>query len=98
MFYNIRKKNVFVFMSVALDFTFILVSELQLNCYKKRKWCYNYFGIRAQVVFVLVFEYILKVKVLVVQWMLQGQSPKVGWSSEAWSKDCTKTTTQSLSF
>ena len=27
-----EKKNVFVFVSVALDFTFILVSELQLNC------------------------------------------------------------------
>ena len=27
-----KKKNVFVFVSVALDFTFILVSELQLNC------------------------------------------------------------------
>ena len=26
------KKNVFVFVSVALDFTFILVSEVQLNC------------------------------------------------------------------
>ena len=32
IFYSIRKKNVFVFISVALDFTFILVSELQLNC------------------------------------------------------------------
>ena len=27
-----EKKNVYVFVSVALDFTFILVSELQLNC------------------------------------------------------------------
>ena len=27
-----KKKIVFVFVSVALDFTFILVSELQLNC------------------------------------------------------------------
>ena len=26
------KKNVFVFVSVVLDFTFILVSKLQLNC------------------------------------------------------------------
>ena len=26
-----KKKNVFVFVSVALDFTFILVSKLQLN-------------------------------------------------------------------
>ena len=33
-----KKKNVFVFISVALDFTFILVSELQLNWNKKR--CY----------------------------------------------------------
>ena len=27
-----EKTNVFVFVLVALDFTFILVSELQLNC------------------------------------------------------------------
>ena len=27
-----RKKNVFVFVSIVLDFIFILVSELQLNC------------------------------------------------------------------
>ena len=27
-----KKKSVFVFVSVVLDFTFILVSELQLNC------------------------------------------------------------------
>ena len=27
-----EKKNAFVFVSVALDFTFILVSEIQLNC------------------------------------------------------------------
>ena len=27
-----KSKNVFVFVSVALDFTFILLSELQLNC------------------------------------------------------------------
>ena len=27
-----EKKNMFVFVSVALDFTFILISELQLNC------------------------------------------------------------------
>ena len=26
-----EKKNLFVFVSVAMDFTFILVSELQLN-------------------------------------------------------------------
>ena len=31
-----EKKNVFVFVLIALDFTFILVSELQLNCYKKK--------------------------------------------------------------
>ena len=27
-----EKKNIFVFVSVVLDFTFILVLELQLNC------------------------------------------------------------------
>ena len=27
-----EKKNVFVFVSVTLDFKFILVSKLQLNC------------------------------------------------------------------
>ena len=32
IFYSIRKKNVFVFVLVALDFAFILVSVLQLNC------------------------------------------------------------------
>ena len=34
IFYSIQKekKNLFVFVSVVLDFTFILVSELQLNC------------------------------------------------------------------
>ena len=43
---TVYKKNVFVFVSVALDFTFILVSGLQLNC-RKKKGRYNYFGIRA---------------------------------------------------
>ena len=27
-----EKKNVFAFVSIALNFTFILVSELKLNC------------------------------------------------------------------
>ena len=43
-----EKKNVFVFVSVALDFTFILVSELQLNFLKKRGVTF-YFGIKATV-------------------------------------------------
>ena len=41
-------KNIFVFISVALDFTFIFVLELQLNCLKKMGVTF-YFGIRAQV-------------------------------------------------
>ena len=38
-----EKKTVFVFVSVALDFILILVSELQLNCKKKKKGFYVLF-------------------------------------------------------
>ena len=44
-----EKKNVFVFILVALDFTFILVSELQFNLLEERRSVIFYFCIRAQV-------------------------------------------------
>ena len=48
---TVYEKNIFVFISVALDFTFFFISELQLNCYKKKKekGVTYYFGIIAQV-------------------------------------------------
>ena len=46
-----EKKNVFVFVSVALDFTFILVSKLLVKLLKKKEkkeGCYNLAGFSYQ--------------------------------------------------